>query len=191
MKLEKLNPWNWFKHENQQAGGQLPVNRDADTGSLPSSPAQDTHPIWQLHREMNRLFDSAFRDFGFPSVPGRFDDWPEWSSSQFHPSLNVSSDEKNYEITLEAPGLSREEVTLEIRGDVLVVEGSKNQEKEEKDRHYYRVERRYGNFRRLLSLPEDAVTEQIKAKMTNGVLTITIPRKEIPGDEVKKVPIQP
>ena len=85
------------------------------------------------------------------------------------------------------------DVKLELADGVLTVSGEKKYEKEEKDEHYHSVERSYGSFRRVLSLPEDANADDIDAKFKNGVLTISVPRKEISkseGGNVKQIEIK-
>ncbi|WP_111640314.1 Hsp20/alpha crystallin family protein [Marinimicrobium alkaliphilum] len=192
MKLEKLKPWNWLKHEDEGAASSapVPVKRGETDVANTSAPTGGGHPIWQLHREIDRLFDSAFRDFGFPSLSHQLDDFPGWGGQHFRPNLDVSSDDKTYRIAIEAPGLKREDISLELRGDALVVSGSKREESEDKDRHYYRVERRYGSFQRVLSLPEDAKAEAIEAQMRDGILEITIPRTEVAPESVKRIDIK-
>jgi len=103
MDLKKLNPWNWFKHEDQPAGSEtrLPVKREEARQGAPET-GFSQHPVWQLHREIDRLFDQALSGFG----------WPAWANSglndlpEFRPNLDVASDGDSYDITLEAPGLS-------------------------------------------------------------------------------------
>lgn len=173
MDLKKLNPWNWFKHEeSDHQPSTLPIRRSE---SSPSTSQQPAGGLWQLHREMDRLFDEAFRGFGLPTRPGS-----SLTSSQptaFVPRLNVASTEQGYSITLEAPGLSREDIKLDLQDRTLFIRGEKRQEKEEKDQHFYRIERHYGQFQRVLELPADVELEKISASMKNGVLTLTLPRQ--------------
>ena len=65
------------------------------------------------------------------------------------------------------------------------------QEKEEKEKDFYRIERSYGSFQRVLSLPEDVDQDGISAGFKDGVLTVTMPRKEVAGAEVKTIEITP
>jgi len=86
--------------------------------------------------------------------------------------------------------VSEKDVTLEIVNNTMTIRGEKKQEKEEKEKNYYRVERSYGSFQRVLSLPQDADQEDVKATFKNGVLTVTIPRKELPKSEAKRIDIK-
>jgi len=186
MNLQQLNPWNWFAHEESAASSTTPVRRN-EVSERSSTTSQ---PILQLHRELDRLFDDVFRGFGFSNSPSR---WLDRNSGgfNFHAKLNVASDEQNYHISLEAPGLTQEDITLDLHQGVLTIRGEKKSENEtkDKDRHYYRVERSQGSFQRVLALPDDCDQDAISATMKNGVLEITLPRKAVPAGETKKIPI--
>ena len=90
----------------------------------------------------------------------------------------------------DVPGLKKEEVKVEVEdGNVLQISGERNKEQEEKNDKWHRVERSSGKFLRRFRLPENAKTEQIKASMENGVLTVTVPKDEVKKPEVKPVQI--
>lgn len=173
MELSQLNPWNWFKHEEPNAQERsVPVKRDDYVTQSAQGGGTD---IWQLHREMDRLFDEVFRDFGWPSRRmggGLSSD----NQNRFRPRLNVASDDKQYTITLETPGLAQDDIKLELKDRALFIQGEKRFEQEDKDKHYYRIERHYGQFQRVLDLPDDVELDKIDAKMQDGVLTVHLPR---------------
>ncbi|XP_076922001.1 17.8 kDa class I heat shock protein-like [Bidens hawaiensis] len=88
------------------------------------------------------------------------------------------------------PGLKKEEVKVELEEDrVLKISGERSKEKEEKNDKWHRVERSSGKFLRRFRLPENAKVEEVKAKMKNGVLTVTVPKHEIKKPEVKAIDI--
>ncbi|KAI3694618.1 hypothetical protein L1987_77586 [Smallanthus sonchifolius] len=88
------------------------------------------------------------------------------------------------------PGLKKEEVKVELEEDrVLKISGERIREKEEKNDKWHRVERSSGKFLRRFRLPENAKVEEVKAKMENGVLTVTVPKQEVKKPEVKAVEI--
>lgn len=192
MDFQKLNPWNWFKHEEPSgpSANRIPVKRSASEQQTPAPEQNLFGPVQQIHQQIDRLFDDAFRGFGLPVLPGTLSDSSRQRSAQiFRPSLNVSSDNNCYEITLEAPGLTEKDLAIEVNGDILTIQGEKQEEKEDKDRHYYRIERSYGSFQRTLSLPDDSNTEEIKASMKDGVLRLTIPRRETVDSHTRKINI--
>jgi HSP20 family protein len=90
----------------------------------------------------------------------------------------------------DVPGLKKEEVKVEVEdGNVLQISGERNKEQEEKNDKWHWVERSSGKFLRRFRLPENAKTEQIKASMENGVLTITVPKEEVKKPEAKSIQI--
>ncbi|MCF7982156.1 MAG: Hsp20/alpha crystallin family protein [Pseudomonadales bacterium] len=191
MDFHKFNPWNWFKHEepHAQAGGQIPIKRTANALDMPTAHQELFSPVQQLHQQIDRLFDHAFRSFGLPSVFSSVEPSGGLGLTTFRPDLNVSSDDANYQISLEAPGMTEADLSIEVKGDVLTIQGQKQEEQESKDRHFYRVERRYGHFQRTLALPDDAIVEEIQARMNDGVLNLLIPRSQTEDRSVKKITI--
>ena len=88
------------------------------------------------------------------------------------------------------PGVKKEEVKVEVEdGNVLVISGERGKEKEDKSDEWHRVERSSGRFLRRFRLPENAKTEEVKAGLENGVLTVTVPKAEVNKPEVKSVEI--
>lgn len=171
IELKKLAPWNWFRHEENEAGT-VPVNRARALSAYSDS------PIWQFHQEMDRLFNNLLRGFGMPGLFESVVNMPSLAQPNWlKPSVDIAATDKQYTITVEVPGVEENDVALELVDDSLVIRGEKKLEKEEKDREFYRVERSYGNFRRVLSLPDDADRDSIDARFRNGVLTISLPRK--------------
>ena len=145
----------------------------------------------RLHREMEHLFDNALHAFGMPRL-GRslLDNSLDQGDKAFYrPRLDVSGNEKQYLIELDVPGLSESDLSIEVKGDILRVQGTKEEKTETKDKQFYRVERIYGTFQRTLSLPEDADADAIQANLKDGVLELKIPRKKINDSDVKQIAI--
>lgn len=187
MDIKKLAPWNWFKKEEEETGSTVPVVRADTQTSYPDTGVQN--PIVQLHREVDRLFENAFKGFGLS--PFRSDFFtPLTPSGLLKPQVDICATDKEYAITVEVPGVEKEEVKVEIANNTMTIRGEKKQEKEEKNKNYYCVERSYGSFQRVLSLPEDADQQDVKATFKNGVLTVTMPRKALPKTDVKKIEIE-
>ncbi|MDD3620001.1 MAG: Hsp20/alpha crystallin family protein [Desulfobulbaceae bacterium] len=187
MDIKKFAPWNWFKKEEEEGGSTVPVLRADAPQALPESGV--LNPIVQLHREMDRLFDNAFRGFGLSPLRSDFFT-PLTASGLLKPQVDIGATDKEYSITVEVPGVDEKDVRVEIANNTLTIRGEKKQEKEEKDKNYYRVERSYGSFQRVLSLPEDADQDGVKASFKKGVLTIAMPRKPLPKAEVKQIEIK-
>ena len=186
MDFKKLAPWNWFKKEEEESGSTVPVRHHAPhppAGGLPG-------PFVQLQREMDRLFADFFTGSG--SAPFRYEGLfaGPLASGLLKPTLDIGATEREYTISVEVPGVDQKDVKIEITNNTLTIRGEKKQEKEEKEKNFYRMERSYGSFQRTLSLPDDADQEKINAVFKNGVLTVTMPRKALPQAEVKRIEIR-
>lgn len=96
----------------------------------------------------------------------------------FVPSVDLTESENEFVVTLDLPGLKPEEVSVEFKEGALWVSGERKEEKEEKGETYHRIERSHGEFRRVLPLPSSIKEEEIEAKFTNGVLKVSMPKKE-------------
>jgi len=185
MELKKFDPRNWVKHEEHSLG------RDR---SMPTWHSTDQegflNPVMQLQRDLERLFDDTFRGFGLPSLRER--SFRSVNDDFLNPCVDIAADDKVYTITVEVPGVNEKDVELDLSDDMLIIKGTKKQEKEDKDKgkEFYRVERSYGEFQRTLSLPEDALRENIDASFKDGILTVTIPRKALPKAEVRHINIK-
>jgi len=182
MDIKKFSPWNWFNNETNKAGN-VPVHTAHD--QLTSN-----NPILQLHNEIDRIFGNSLRSF--PSIFDNGMSWPELSSVALSPSLDIKDNDKNYLINIEIPGVAKEDVDIRVDGNRLTISGEKKQEKKEEKENYHCIERRYGSFERVLTLPKDANSDNIDAKFKDGVLTVTIQRKaisEVPK-EGKKIEVK-
>jgi HSP20 family protein len=186
MDIKKWIPWNWFNKEEENAGKMVPVKRE-NTKEHSNALA---HPLQQFHQEVDRLFDQTFRGFGLSSLGFDRPLFPNLSDGMLKPTLDLGATNKEYTITVEIPGVKEKDVKLEIVNDTLTISGEKKQEKEEKDKNYYRMERSYGSFQRVLSLPEDADQENVKATFKKGVLTVTMARKALLKSDVKQIEVK-
>ena len=97
---------------------------------------------------------------------------------RWSPAVDVGETDGSYSITVELPGAKREDVSVEMHGDVMEVRGEKRSEREEKDERRHVIERSYGSFSRSFSLPANADASRIAANFKDGVLTIEIPKAQ-------------
>ena len=142
--------------------------------SLATRPIQD---LFSIHNEMSRLFDNWHR-------PTRYR--AEGENLDWMPVVDISEANEHVEIRAEIPGLSEKDVQVSVTDDVLTLKGEKKQESDENDQKYHRVERSYGRFQRSFTLPANLDPEDIEAKFTNGVLTVSIPKvKEVQPKEIQ------
>jgi HSP20 family protein len=134
---------------------------------------RNASPFTALQRmadEMDRMFD----DFGLGHRWAR-PFWRENDAAMWAPQVEVF--QKNHELTIRAdlPGLKREDVTVDITDHDVCIQGERRHEREDEREGYYRSERGYGSFSRVIPLPEGAISDQAKASFKDGVLEITMP----------------
>ncbi len=111
------------------------------------------------------------------------------SHHSYVPRVDISEDASNIYVLAELPGLAKEDVKLTVREGTLILRGEKKHKDKKEDRNYYRIERRYGEFVRQFSLPENVKEEAVRANFTNGILEITIPKSEPQKPKEHEVPI--
>ncbi len=114
-----------------------------------------------------------------PSLFNELMNWDNFADEGTMPKMNVSESDKNYELELCVPGLSKEDLSINIDSENnLIVEMAKKEEKkdENKDRHYLRHEFSQLQFKQLFALPENVKKEAIEATVQHGVLHITLPK---------------
>jgi HSP20 family protein len=153
------------KEEKEERGEARSVTPWRPFGELESWP--DLFGEWPMSGRLPRLLDELFRE------------WPRAGrAGAFLPAMDVSENEKRYTITVEIPGVKREDVQVELEDGVLTIRGEKSSEREEKKERSRYAERSYGSFRRSFRLPSDADAEQLEAAFKDGVLTITLRKTE-------------
>jgi HSP20 family protein len=106
------------------------------------------------------------------------------------PRMDVVEKDGKVEITAELPGLTRDDVKVELADDTLVISGEKRQEKEQTEGARKVTERSYGAFVRSLELPAGINAEEIQASMDKGILTVTLPKGALTPPEPKRIDIK-
>ncbi|MCA3004485.1 MAG: Hsp20/alpha crystallin family protein [bacterium] len=139
----------------------------------------------RLRQEMDRTFDRFFSD---PSGMA----WADASGPRFEgwlPPLDISQTDAEITIRAEVPGVAVKDLAISVSGNTLTIAGHKAEHREQKEEDIFRCERRFGEFRRSVELPETADPEKITAESDNGVITIRILRR--PGAKPRLVEIKP
>jgi HSP20 family protein len=131
----------------------------------------------RLSEEMDRAFGSTF---GLTRSMGQRGIWS--------PAIEVREHDNQMEITAELPGMSKDNVKLEVTEDRIILEGEKKSEEEKKEKGYVRSERSYGHFYRAIPLPDGADAEKAKAEFKDGILRVTVPIAENKR-QAKRIPI--
>ncbi|MBI3455302.1 MAG: Hsp20/alpha crystallin family protein [Candidatus Rokubacteria bacterium] len=135
--------------------------------------------LTSLRKEMDRLFE-RFWDLDFPELPGALGEWS--------PKVDLSETKDTLVVKAEIAGIDPKEIQVSLQDQILTIKGEKKQEKEEKDEHYYRVERSYGAFARTVRLPVPVDGSKVTAAFKNGLLTITLPKT--PAAKGTTIPIK-
>jgi len=121
-----------------------------------------------LQNEMNRLFNAAF-DAPSGDAPLR----------RWMPAMDLVETDEHFVLRADLPGLSEEDVKIELEDSVLTVSGERRAEHEQRKEGYHRVERAFGAFSRTLTLPEGVDGDAITASFDKGVLEVRIPKPEV------------
>lgn len=151
-------------------------------------------PLGTLRDDIDHAFDRMFRDWPrFGRMAGRdiFDGGDAWTkASAVAPRVDLSEDEKAYEIAAEMPGVEEKDIEVTVKDDRLTLRGEKKSEKEEKKKDYHMSERSYGSFERTFRLPEEVDADKIKAEFANGVLNVVLPKSAKAKSKERKVDIK-
>ena len=94
------------------------------------------------------------------------------------PAINIIENNENYRIEVASPGMKKEDFRIDLENDLLTISSEQRNEKEEKDEKFMRREFNYCGFKRSFILPDSTDSEKIQANHNNGILTVTIPKRE-------------
>jgi HSP20 family protein len=136
-------------------------------------------PGWE--REFDRLFDRLsedFRRFTWPSLWGSERWWPMRETRLRMPATDVYEENDAVVVKAELPGMSRDDIEVNLTGSTLTIKGEKKREEEVKEADYHRSERSYGALVRTIELPAEVKPEAAQATFKDGVLNIRLPKSE-------------
>lgn len=105
------------------------------------------------------------------------------------PAVDILETENELVLKADVPGLEMKDIDIQLENGTLTIKGERKFEREEKNKGYHRLERSYGSFVRYFTVPESVDVEHVKAEYTSGVLTITLPKKEIAKPKAIKVQV--
>lgn len=141
--------------------------------------SREFNPFGVMRRfseDMERVFDD-FEGFRVPGFFNRelFPFRPEFKDFEWMPQVEVLQTNGDLMVKADLPGLTKDDVKVELTDEVLTISGERKEEKEEKHEGFYRSERKYGRFYRQIPLPEGVKTDEANATFRNGVLEVTVP----------------
>ena len=118
--------------------------------------------------EMDKVFEDFFNTTGFPSL----------KEGVWMPAVDVHETKSDVIVTMDVPAISPKDISITVVEDKLTVKGERKREKELKEEDYYKSERVYGSFQRIVLLPTGVVGAKAKATYKDGVLKIAIPKSQ-------------
>jgi HSP20 family protein len=124
-----------------------------------------------LQERMNRLFSESYR-----SQQTGDDDWA--LGGTWAPAVDIYEQDNNIVLKAELPGVDPKDVDIQLENNTLTLRGERKLDKEVKKENYHRVERAYGVFTRSFTLPSGVDPNAIKAEYKDGVLRLTLPKRE-------------
>jgi HSP20 family protein len=126
-------------------------------------------PFRDLQKEYVRLLKEAFSPMSGET---------EVSTRSWAPPVDIYETEDAIVLKAELPGIDPKDVEVRVEDNTLYLKGERKYEKEVKEQNYHRVERSYGSFARSFSLPNSIDAEKVKAEYKDGLLTLTMPKRE-------------
>lgn len=127
--------------------------------------------LWNPFAELEKVkaeFDNLLQNF-VPSV---------YNAGSLVPAIDIYETDKELVVKVEIPGVKKEDLDISIKDNTLYIKGEKKEEKEENTEAVHRVERVYGAFERVITLPQNVKAQDAKAEYKDGVLEIRLPKKE-------------
>jgi HSP20 family protein len=149
----------------------VPVKRDRE------------NPFALLRHDMDTLFDDFFRGFEMEPFFGSH-------SVSYSPKVDIIESDREIRVSAELPGMNEKDIDISLNHDSLTIKGEKREEKEDKGKDYYRMERSYGSFCRSIPLPVEIETDKVNAHYRKGILTIKIPKSAKTIEEKKKIAVK-
>ena len=178
---------------------EAPKKTEVTQGQGPAAPLMPwAEPTFALMRRFSEEMDRLFEDFGFgrrlQTAFGRGRELlrreaglipAEWS-----PRIDVLERDGNYIVRADLPGMTKDDIKVEVTDEMITIQGERKQEKEEKREGYYYGERAYGSYYRAIPLPEGADPAKATAEFHNGVLEVTVPAPKKPEKKSRLLEVQ-
>jgi HSP20 family protein len=144
-------------------------------------PFQDLRSAQDEMAQMSPILAHALGLQGQPQGSGRATAWA--------PALDISERKDAYLVTVELPGVEADDLEITLEDGLLTIQGERQFTSESSEEQFHRIERRYGAFRRSITLPAQVQAEQIEASFENGVLQIVVPKME--EAKPKRIQVRP
>lgn len=110
--------------------------------------------------------------------------------SAFKPTVSTREGEFAYHVEIDLPGVKKEDISIDVKENQIVISGERNFKEERQEKDYYKIESSYGKFQRSFALPENVDVENIEASSQDGVLEVVLPKLKVEKTEVKKIQVK-
>ena len=165
---------------------QSPQTRVQTTPSTQST----ANPMFDLRRQVDQLFDEFADAFGVPAFGFGMPAYDAPRTGGADVRVEVSETAEGFDIAAEVPGMSEDDLDIDLSNDVLTVKGEKMADRADTGRNYHVSERRYGRFQRSFRLPDTVDRDNIDATFNNGVLTIHLPKRTEAKAPTRKINVK-
>lgn len=128
---------------------------------------------------LNRHFDSFYPEYGY-----------EDSMDKLSMPVEITDKEKEYDIRAELPGVKKEDLSIDVEKNYVVISARKEEEKNEDAKNYKKSEFKYGEFSRSVYLPQEIDIDKTEAKLEHGILKIQAPKMNEKNDSVRKITVK-
>ena len=136
---------------------------------------------WDPIHEIDDLSTRVNRLLGLTRFNGELADWV--------PACNVLENDKEYRLRVELPDMKKEDIHVKMEDRVLVIEGERKEEKEDKGMKFHRRELTYGKFVRRFTMPEEIEASKIQTSFRDGMLELILPKLKVTLPRVKEIPV--
>lgn len=136
---------------------------------------------WDPIHEIDDLSTRVNRLLGLTRFNGELADWV--------PACNVMENDKEYRLRVELPDMKKEDIHVKMEDRILVIEGERKEEKEEKGMRFHRRELTYGKFVRRFTMPEEIEASKIQTSFRDGMLELVLPKMKVTLPKVKEIPV--
>jgi HSP20 family protein len=154
-------------------------------GAGQSAQRDSDQPFYSLQNQMNSLFDDFFSGFGRTARSAGTGGF-----GSIIPPVDVKENDGEFTIRAELPGVEENDIDVTVTKDAVTIKGEKREEKEDKGKSCYYMERSYGSFSRVIPLTAETDADKAQASFKNGVLSITLPKSVLDKTRGTKVSIQ-
>ena len=143
------------------------------------------HSMMGLRHEIDRAFDRFFDNSWLSGFRA-----PWGGLGELNIDSEISESDDRYELSLEVPGMEEKDIEVTVTDDAITIKGEKRESSEKKEKNYHLTERRYGSFQRSFSLPRGVDGQKVEAKLTKGVLEVTMPKTKEAQVKKRKVDVK-